>query len=184
MQLHFYITLTTFVIFFDYICNMKTVLDKYKGIHPGLILEHELKKRQIPKIRLAEAVHQKRQIINDITKGRRKLPLELAFKIDKELGLTEGTMLMMQTYFEIENHRIKANKPDNTELIAHLRPGLFWDTDITKLDRNKNASAIIRRVFDRGNNEEKKFIIAQYNKERVKKVLGQDPNLLLADNSK
>lgn len=155
---------------------MKTVLDKYKGIHPGLILNHELKKRQIPKLRFAEAVHQKRQILNEITKGRRKLPVELAFKIDTELDFTEGTMLMMQTYYEIENHRKESSIPKNTEIFKHLRKGLFWDTDVNKLDFEKNAIAIIKRIFERGNEDEKKYLFAYYGKSRIDKAVNENPS--------
>lgn len=50
---------------------MKTEIEKYKGIHPGLILEHELKKRKIAKNQFASAIDQHRQTLNAITKGRR-----------------------------------------------------------------------------------------------------------------
>lgn len=151
---------------------MKTVIEKYKGIHPGLILEHELKKRKIAKNQFAVAVDQHRQTLNAITKGRRKLPVELSFKVDKELGYPAGTMLIMQTYFEIENYQ-RQQRMTNFEL-GKLRKGLFWDTDVSKLDYDKHAVAIIRRVFERGNSEEKKYITDYYGDKRVAEVLGTD----------
>lgn len=161
---------------------MKTALDKYKGIHPGLILEHELKKRHIKKNHFAQAVDQKRQTLNAITKGRRNLPVELSFKIDRELGYDDGTMLIMQTYYEIENHQ-KNERSATAFTLGELRKGLFWDTDINKLDWEKHAIAIIKRVFERGNEEEKEYIISHYGQKRVQNILGTDPRHLLRKES-
>lgn len=157
---------------------MKTALEKYRGIHPGLILDHELKKRKIAKNQFALAVDQQRQTLNAITKGRRKLPTELSFKIDKELGYPEGTMLLMQAYFEIEDYRKKQLSSRNF-MMEKLRKGLFWDTDIKHIDWEKNAFAVIRRVFERGNDEEKQYIIHLYGNDRVEEVLGTDPLKLI-----
>lgn len=153
---------------------MKTAMEKYKGIHPGLILEHELKKRKIAKNQFAVAVDQHRQTLNAITKGRRKLPVELSFKIDKELGYEEGTMLMMQTYFEIEDYLKRQSLTQGNFELDKLRKGLFGDTDISKINPDKHATAIIRRVFERGNSEEKKYITDYYGDKRVTKVLETD----------
>lgn len=79
-------------------------------------------------------------------------------------------MLIMQTYLEIENYQ-KQQRVTNFEL-GKLRKGLFWDTDITKLDFDKHAVAIIRRVFERGNSEEKRYINDYYGDKRVTEVLG------------
>lgn len=154
--------------------SMEAAIEKYKGIHPGLILEHELKKRKIAKNRFATAVDQRRQTLNAITKGRRKLPVELSFKIDKELGYAAGTMLMMQAYYEIEDYRKRQQSTEGNFELGKLRKGLFWDTDISKLDSEKHATAIIRRVFERGNNEEKKYITDYYGDHRLAEILGTD----------
>ncbi len=37
---------------FVYICAMKTYIEKFKGIHPGIILKRELKKRELPMARI------------------------------------------------------------------------------------------------------------------------------------
>lgn len=161
--------------------SMKLALEKYKGIHPGLILEHELKKRKIAKNQFAIAVDQQRQTLNAITKGKRKLPIALSFKIDRELGYEEGTMLMMQTYYEIEDHRRKQYIDSNGFDLGMLRKGLFWDTDIQGLDWERHAVPIIKRVFERGNSKEKEYIIQRYGDDVVKKVLGTNPYGLLSE---
>lgn len=157
---------------------MEIALEKYKGIHPGLILEHELKKRKIAKNKFAIAVEQQRQTMTAITKGRRKLPIELSFKIDKELGYEEGTMLLMQTYYEIEDHRKKQYLDKEVFDLGMLRKGLFWDTDIYTLDWEKHAVPIIKRVFERGNDNEKEYITQRYGLDRIKRTLGVDPHEL------
>lgn len=150
---------------------MNVELEKYKGIHPGLILEHELKKRNIAKSQFAIAVDQQRQTLNEITKGRRKLPVDLSFKIDKELGYKGGTMLMMQTYYEIEDYQQRNRETDNNLDMSKLRKGLFWDTEIQNIDAVKHVKAIIRRVFERGNDEEKSYITQYYGEKRVAHTL-------------
>src|SRR5690606_24230168 len=103
-----------------------------------------------------------------------KLPVELSFKIDKELGYAAGTMLMMQTYFEIEDYRKRQHPAEGGFALGKLRKGLFWDTDISKIDSDIHATAIIRRVFERGNMEEKEYITDYYGGKRVAEVLGTD----------
>lgn len=158
---------------------MKAELEKYRGIHPGLILEHELKRRKISKNQFAIAIAQPRQTINAITKGKRKLPTALSFKIDRELGLEEGTMLLFQTYFEISDYQKTQHLASGGFDLGILRKELFWDTDFNTLHWNKNAEAIIRRVFERGNMTEKNFIIEQYGTDYIRETLGVSPDSLI-----
>lgn len=150
---------------------MEKQLERYKGIHPGLILEHELKKRHIAKAQFANSIHQKRQAINEITKGRRTLPEELTFKIDEALGYEQGTMLLMQTFYIIENHRKAEHQASGGFQLDKLRKGLFWDTDVNQLDWERNAVAIIRRVFERGNQDEKQYLLTRYSAARIADAL-------------
>ena len=150
---------------------MKLAFDKYKGIHPGLILEHELKKRGIAKRQFALSVEEHPQTFNAIIKGKRKLTSELAFKIDEALKLKLGTMVVMQTHYEIAEHKRKQNELSKPIFINTLRQGLFWDTDIKRIDWNKQANAIIRRVFERGNDKEKEVIKDHYGTGIIKKAL-------------
>ncbi len=150
---------------------MEKQLERYKGIHPGLILEHELKKRHIAKAQFANTIHQKRQAINEITKGRRTLPEELTFKIDEALGYEHGTMLLMQTFYVIESHRKVEHQARGGFQLGRLRKGLFWDTDVSQLDWERNAVAIIRRVFERGNLEEKRYLLTRYGTTRIAEAM-------------
>lgn len=150
---------------------MESMLEKYKGIHPGMILERELKKKNLKKVAFAHALNEYPQTLNQITKGKRGLTPALSLKIDNALGLEEGTMLVLQAYFEIK----KEKKKSNTQLspdISNFRKILFWDTDITKIDWEKQYRSIIRRIFERGNSQEKEEITNFYGKDKIKSVTG------------
>ena len=86
---------------------MNSNLFKYKGIHPGIIIERELKKRSLKKRTFALALGEYPQILNDITKGKRNIPISLALKIEKELELEEGTIVLLQSYYDIEREKKK-----------------------------------------------------------------------------
>ena len=58
-----------------------------------------------------------------------------------------------------EKHKQHSNAyPD----LTRLRPGLFWDTDINKIDWPRQREAVIKRIFERGNEEEKTEIARFY----------------------
>jgi hypothetical protein len=44
---------------------------------------------------------------------------------------------------------------------------LFWDTDINNIDWQKQYKAVIRRVFERGNEKEKSEITRFYGLQKV-----------------
>jgi len=149
---------------------MEKRLERFKGIHPGLILERELNKRAIKPSPFALSVDTHRQIFNAILKGKRGIPIPLSLKVDQALGLEEGTFAMLQTFYDIQ--KVKENElskiyPD----LGIIRKILFWDTDIHKIDWQKQYKAVIQRVFERGNDEEKKEIERFYGLDRIKEVL-------------
>ncbi len=161
-----------YVINFDYICVMEKSMERFKGIHPGLILERELKRRAIKPSPFARSIDTKRQIFNAIIKGQRGIPVPLSLKVDQALGFEEGTFALLQTFYEIKNAKTNIgniNKPDLTT----LRKVLFWDTDVNKIDWGKQAKAVIHRIFERGNQEEKNEILRFYGKEQVQQALSE-----------
>jgi plasmid maintenance system antidote protein VapI len=151
---------------------MKTYIEKFKGIHPGIILERELKKRELHQRPFALSLGEYPQTLNAITKGKRKLNTALALKIEEKLGLEEGTLALLQTYFDIneEKNKLKQISPN----LSKLRKSLFWDTDINKIDWSKQYRAVIQRIFERGNESERKEIISFYGQEKIKNALSQN----------
>lgn len=131
---------------------MNSYIEKFKGIHPGIILERELKKRSLLQRPFALSIGEHPQTLNAITKGKRNLNTGIALKIESKLGLEEGTLALLQTYYDI--HEEKKKLKQNTPNLSILRKSLFWDTDINQIDWNKQNKAIIQRIFERGNKHE------------------------------
>jgi antitoxin HigA-1 len=148
---------------------MNNELSILKGLHPGFYLEHELKKRQLGKGRFAISIQEYPQTLVSIMKGKRKMNTELALKIENELGLEEGFLMILQVYYDIANKKRQLNSghPDLTK----IRPVLFWDTEFDKIDWVLQKYAVIKRVFERGNEEEKNEILRFYGVDEVNKVL-------------
>jgi len=152
---------------------MELSIEMYKGIHPGIIIDRELKKRNLKKGPFALSLQEYPQTLNDITKGKRGLTPALSLKIDSVLGLEEGTMLILQAYYEIKKEKQKSESGDHPNL-SILRKILFWDTDINKIDWHKQYKTVIQRVYERGNDDEKKEILRFYGKEKIKASTGNN----------
>jgi addiction module HigA family antidote len=148
---------------------MQFSIDKYKGLHPGMILERELKKRKLKKAPFALSLQEYPQTLNEITKGRRGITPALSLKIDQALEFEEGTMLILQAYYELEKEKLKTEPLPNLSL---LRKALFWDTAIETINWRKQSKAIIKRVFERGNEVEKNEIIRFYGEKKIKEAIG------------
>lgn len=151
---------------------MKTELHIIKGIHPGIILERELKQRKLAKGRFALSLKEYPQTLVSITKAKRKMNIGLALKIEQALNIEEGYFMILQLYYDIEEEKRKQNteQPD----LLKLRPVLFWDTKMEKIDWKKQKKAVIKRVFERGNEIEKKEITRFYGKEIVNEIISSN----------
>ena len=75
---------------------MKYELSIIKGIHPGLILERELKKRHLHKGPFAISLKEYPQTLVSITKGKRRMNINLALKIEEALGIEEGFFMTLK----------------------------------------------------------------------------------------
>ena len=147
-------------------------LDIIKGIHPGLILDRELKRRKMKKIHFAAQVDEHTQTIVAITKARRSMNTSLALKAEKLLGLEEGTLMVLQVYHDIavEKSRVQQLKPD----LKKLRRVVFWDTNMDKIDWEKYKKAVIKRIFEKGNEIEKEEITRFYGISTIKAVINEN----------
>jgi plasmid maintenance system antidote protein VapI len=156
---------------------MDTNILVIKGIHPGIILDRELKRRKLPKKRFADSICEFPQTLGAITRGKRRINPSLSLRIGKVLGIDESYFMILQTYYDIEQEKKKQTKDLHPEL-ERIRPVLFWDTDINKIDWMKYKPSVIRRVFERGNEQEIKEIIRFYGKEDVSRIIKQAKDLL------
>ncbi|MDG2433266.1 helix-turn-helix domain-containing protein [Flavobacterium sp.] len=148
---------------------MSTFIEKYKGIHPGIIVERLLSKRAISQGPFALSIGEHPQTLNAITKGRRKLNIALALKIEEKLNLEEGSLALLQTYYDIQAEKSKTKQ--ETPNLNILRKVLFWDTDIATIDWQKQSKAVILRIFERGNDSEKEEIKRFYKNDLIKAAL-------------
>ncbi len=139
--------------------------EKYKGIHPGIVLARELKKRSLKQRPFALSIAAHPQTFNAIIKGKRGINASLAIKIEKELNMEEGTLLILQVFYDIQQEKLKLkfNKPETSK----FRKALFWDTDFDKIDWEKQYIAIINRVYEKGNEDEKIEINRFYGKAKI-----------------
>lgn len=148
---------------------MKRELTILKGIHPGFVLERELEKRHLRKGVFALSLQEYPQTLTAITKGKRGMNTALALKIEKALGLEEGYFMILQVYYDIEEEKRKQNK--SLSNLPQLRSVLFWDTKMESINWEKQKKAIIKRVFERGNEMEKNEIIRFYGAKTIDAIL-------------
>lgn len=134
-----------------------------------MILGRELKKKNLKQAPFALSLQVYLQTLNAITKGKRTVTPKLSLKIDRALGLEEGTMHILQAYYEIQKVRLESSRPPDLSILSKV---LFWDTDVTKIDWEHQYKSIIKRIFERGNLQEKEEIIRFYGKEKVKEIVG------------
>jgi antitoxin HigA-1 len=151
---------------------MKNKLSIIKGIHPGLILERELKQRHLSKGPFALSLQEYPQTLVSITKGKRRMNTNLALKIENALEIEEGYFMTLQLYYDIKEikRRQYSLHPDFTK----LRRVLFWDTKMENIDWEKQKKAVIKRVFERGDEIEKEEIVRFYGQVKVNNILKTD----------
>ncbi len=130
------------------------MLPLLKGIHPGLFLSKELTERGLPSGQFALSLGAYPQTLSAIIRGRRAMNVGLALKIEKALGLEEGLLMVLQTWYDIEQEK-KKQTGSATPNLSLLRPALFWDTDINRIDWIAQKEAVIKRVMERGLESEK-----------------------------
>lgn len=145
-------------------------LEIAKGIHPGVILERELKKKGISKGQFALSIHEYPQTISAIINGKRGMNTPLAMRIEKELGIEEGFFMTLQVFYDIREEKKKLSTNYHPDL-SRIRPAVFWDTSMKHIDWNGQKKSIIKRVFERGNMTEKKEIINFYGPNTVRTIL-------------
>ena len=160
-------------IVYTYLFIFVTVKDLFilKGLHPGIVLERELKKRKLSKGRFALSINEFPQTMSAVTAGKRSMNTPLAMRIEKALGIEEGYYMTLQIFFEITEEKEKQNKNHHPDL-SRLRKILFWDTSIDKINWEQQKTAVIKRVFERGNDDEQDEILQFYGKRTVELALG------------
>lgn len=151
---------------------MNKQLNIAKGIHPGIILERELAKRGMSKGQFALSVQEYPQTISAIISGKRSMNTSLAMRIETALNIEEGFFMTLQVFYDIREEKKKLHQNNHPDF-SKFRPALFWDTKIDNIDWQRQKTAIIKRVFERGNKTEQKEITRFYGKETINAILEQ-----------
>lgn len=149
---------------------MGSQLEISKGIHPGIFLARELKKRQLSKGAFALSINEYPQTLSAILNGKRNMNTSLALRIEEALGMEEGFLMLLQVYYDIKQEKVKRSQRVHPDL-TKFRPALFWDTKLEKIDWEQQKKTIVTRVFDRGNLSEKKELIRFYGRSTVEVLL-------------
>lgn len=141
---------------------MDSRINIIKGIHPGKLIERELKKKELTQRTLADETGIPYQTINAIIAGRRNLTTGQSLKIDHALNFEEGFLALLQTYHDIKQFKEK-ELATQYKHAPHIRKSLFWDADFDKINWGKYRKAVIQRVLERGSAEEINEIKRFYN---------------------
>ena len=121
---------------------MEKELSILKGIHPGFFLANELRKKNIGRGQFALGINEYPQVIGDIANGKRRLTPRIALKLDHALGKEEGFFMLLQAWYDIMEEK-RSQQPNPTPDLTRLRAGIFWDTDINRIDWTKQYRAVI-----------------------------------------
>jgi antitoxin HigA-1 len=148
---------------------MQNELSILKGIHPGIILDRKLKERKLAKRPFALSINEHPQTLGAITKGQRGMNTALALKIEHALGLEEGYLMILQIFYEIKEEKRRQHENYHPDF-SRIRRGLFWDTDINKIDWQAQRRAVIERILERGNDQEKDEIKRFYGESAVQEM--------------
>lgn len=146
--------------------NRLTIL---KGIHPGAFLERELKNRKLSQRKFALSIGEHPQTICAITKGKRDMNIPLSLKIEHGLAIKEGLLMTLQVYHTIKKIKEEQDSKHHPDLTL-FRNVIFWDTDPQKINWEQQKIAVVKRVFERGNDIEKSELIRFYGKESIEEI--------------
>ena len=146
-------------------------INNIKGVHPGIILEREFRKRGIGKSVFAREIGVYPGIITDITKQRRGMNAGLAIRIEKALDAEEGYFMILQAYFNIAREKRKNILEKPKPNLSLIRKALFWDVNFDNIDFDMRKRYVVERVFERGNSEEINEIIRFYGKKECVRII-------------
>lgn len=144
-------------------------LSKIKGIHPGTILRWELDNQNLKGSELADAIGEHKQTISAILNKRRDINPNLSIKLSKVFKTDKDYFMLLQASYDVKI--IAESEKEKTPNLDKIRRVIFWDTDINKIDWNKNKKAVIQRVLERGNKTEINEVISFYGKKTISKVV-------------
>lgn len=103
----------------------------------GAILAEDLKEMKISQKQLADQIGVPKSTINEIIKGKRKMPLEIAVKLEAVLGAPAEYWMKLQTDCEIEKK--KSEKKYHVTADGVIKKGNYSATEIAHWFINRAA---------------------------------------------
>ena len=155
-------------------------ISKIKGVHPGALLKRELKARGMKSNELAQLVQEHTQTISAIINERRGINPKLSIKLGQHLGVSEDYFMCLQASHDVRIEINQKNLSNRTPNLKIIRKALFWDTDFNQLDWERSKTAIIKRIFERGNEMEIREITDFYGYSTVKGIIQLSKNHFLS----
>ncbi|NAS11132.1 HigA family addiction module antitoxin [Poritiphilus flavus] len=146
-------------------------LNKVKGVHPGALLRRELALRNIKGSDLAESVDEHKQTISAILNKRRDINAKLSIKLSKVFKVEKDYFMLLQASYDVKKANESLQRASTK--MESFRSVLFWDTDIDRIDWNRNRHSIIKRVLERGNHAEISELISIYGKKTISKEVSK-----------
>ncbi len=140
-------------------------LTKIKGVHPGAVLRRELKIQGLKGSQLARSIDEHKQTISAILNKRRDINPKLSIKLSKQFNVEDDYFMLLQASYDVK--LATESEVKRTPNINKIRRVIFWDTTFDKIDWDKNRSAIIKRILERGNKTEINEIISFYGKQII-----------------
>jgi addiction module HigA family antidote len=159
---------------------MDSIITKLNGVHPGAVLKRELKKRGIKPIDLASEIGEHKQTISAILNERRGINANLSVKLAQFFSIDPSFYMHLQAAYEVNCILEKQRSNNNTPNLLVIRKVLFWDTNFDNMNWVSKKSAVIKRIFERGNEAEIQEIIGFYGKETVEKTISKYQNDFIA----
>lgn len=140
-------------------------LSKIKGVHPGAILRRELKILNLKASELATIIGEHKQTISAILNKRRAINPKLSVKLSRVFKADTDYFMLLQASYDVKM-MLKSEKR-RTPNLDNIRGILFWDTSIDSIDWEKNRTAVIKRILERGNDTEINELISFYGKPTI-----------------
>jgi len=138
-------------------------IHKIKGTPPAVIIFYELKKTNcsLEQFMKETGIVVSEGMFDEITP-------ELSAILGDRFGVDATYFLEVQEKFKKAQ---KENKEAQAANIPKINRFIFWDTDFDKLDWKRYKKSIIKRIFERGFQDDKKAIISYYGKSVVVETL-------------
>lgn len=140
-------------------------LNKIKGVHPGAILRRELKIQGLKSSELAISINEHKQTISAILNKRRDINPKLSIKLSKRFSVDADYFMTLQASYDVKI--TLESEIRHTPNINNIRKVIFWDTDINKINWDKNSNSVIKRILERGNQKEINEIISFYGRKAI-----------------